>query len=140
MVEVKVDYISTDEKSSTPVVLLKQVKGNPIRRLLIWIGESEASAIDSCLKKHPSSRPMTHDLIKNIVDVLSTTVQAVYITKLEASTFYARLSLITDTQKFDIDSRPSDAIALALRYNAPIYVDDVILEENGFLEEEIQDG
>ena len=83
---------------------------------------------------------MTHDLIKNIVDALSSAVTAVYITKMQDETFFARLSLKTDTQEIDIDSRPSDAIAIAIRYNAPIYVDDAVIEENGFLEEEKQDG
>ncbi len=138
MVEVKVDYISIDKNSSTPVVILKQIQGNPIRRLMIWIGESEGHAIKLCLDKTPFPRPMTHDLIKNIIDALSTTVNAVYITKMQESTFYAKLSLKTDTQEIDIDSRPSDAIAI--RYNAPIYVDDAIIDENGFLEEEKQDG
>ena len=140
MVEVKVDYIFTDKNSRTPVVVLKQVESDPIQRLMIWIGESEAHAIDAFLKSAPIMRPMTHDLLKNIVDSLSSTVTAVYITKMQESTFYAKLSLKTDTQEICIDSRPSDAIAIAVRYNAPIYVEDVVIEENGFLEEEKQDG
>lgn len=109
---------------------------------MIWIGEAEGNAIKLCLDKTPFPRPMTHDLIKNIIDALSTTVNAVYITKMQDSTFYAKLSLKTDTQEIDIDSRPSDAIAIAIaiRYNAPIYVDDTIIDENGFLEEEKQNG
>ena len=140
MVEVKVDYVSLDKKSRTPVVILKQIEGDPIRRLMIWIGESEGNAIKSCLDKTPFPRPMTHDLVKNIVDSLSSAVTAVYITKMQDSTFYAKLSLKTDTQEIDIDSRPSDAIAIAVRYNAPIYVEDIVIDENGFLEEEKQDG
>lgn len=140
MVEVKVDYISTEEKNGTPVVILKQIQGEPVRRLMIWIGESEADAIRFFLKGQLFQRPMTHDLIKNIVDSLSSAVIAVYITKMQESTFYAKLSLKTDTEEIDIDSRPSDAIAIAVRYNAPIYVDDAVIEENGFLEEEKQDG
>ena len=140
MVEVKVDYISIDKNSSLPVVILKRIKGDPIRRLLIWIGESEANAIKSYLGNTPSSRPITHDLLKNIADALSSAINAVYITKIQDSTFYVKLSLITDTQEIDIDSRPSDAIAIAIRYNVLIYVDDVVIEENGFLEEEKQDG
>ena len=133
MVEVKVDDVSIGKKNGTPVVILKQKEGDPIRRLLIWMGEAEAKAIKSYLANTPSPRPMTHDLIKNIVDALSTTVNAVNITKIEESTFYAKLSLKKDTQEIEIDSRPSDAIAIAIRYNAPIYVDDVVLKENGFL-------
>lgn len=140
MVEVKVDYVSIDEHSSTPVIILKQIQGNPIRRLMIQIGEAEGHAIKLCLDKTLFPRPMTHDLIKNIVDALSSAVTAVYITKMQDETFFARLSLKTDTQEIDIDSRPSDAIAIAIRYNAPIYVDDAVIEENGFLEEEKQDG
>ena len=139
MIEVKADYIST-ENNGTLVVILKQKEGDPIRRLLLWIGEAEANAIKSYLDEMHFPRPMTHDLIKNIIDALSTTVNAVYITKIEKSTFYAKLSLKTDTQEIAIDSRPSDAIAIAIRYNAPIYVDDAVIEENGFLEEEKKDG
>ena len=139
MVEVKADYISTNN-NGTPVVILKQKEGDPIRRLLIWVGEAEANAIKSYLDEMPSPRPMTHDLIKNIIDALSTTVNAVYITKIEKSTFYAKLSLKADTQEIAIDSRPSDAIAMAIRFNAPIFVDEGVLEEHGFLEEEKKDG
>lgn len=140
MVEVKVDYIETDKKTDTPVIILEQIEGDPIRRLMIWIGESESAAIRTFLEGKSTPRPMTHDLITNIVDTLSTTVNAVHITKVEESTFYAKLSLKTDTQEIVIDSRPSDAIAVAIRCNAPIYVDDHVIENHGFLEKEIQDG
>lgn len=140
MVKVQVDYISTDKSTGTPIVILKQIYGDPIHRLMIWIGESEAAAISTFLEKQSLARPMTHDLIKNIVGTLSTTVNAVHITKVEASTFYAKLSLKTDTQEISIDSRPSDAIAVAIRCNAPIYVDDDIIENHGYLEKENQDG
>lgn len=140
MVKVKVDYISTDKKSDTPVIVLEQIEGDPIRRLMIWMGETESSAISTFLQGESTPRPMTHDLIKNIVDTLSTSVYAVNITKVEESTFYAKLCLKTDTQEFAIDSRPSDAIAVAIRCNAPIYVDDDVIENHGFLEKEIQNG
>ena len=140
MVEVKVDYISTDKNTGTQVVILEQICGDPIHRLMIWIGESEAAAISTFLDKKSTPRPMTHDLLKNIVDTLSTTVNAVHITKVEESTFYAKMSLKTDTREISIDSRPSDAIAVAIRCNAPIYVDDDVLENHGFLEKENQDG
>ena len=140
MVEVKVGYISTDKKTGTQVVILEQAFGDPIHRLMIWIGESEAAAISTFLDERSAPRPMTHDLIKNIVDTLSTTVNAVHITKVEASTFYAKLSLKTNTQEISIDARPSAAIAVAIRCNSPIYVDEDVLENHGFLEKENEDG
>ncbi len=114
MVEVEIDIITTDRKDRLSVVVLKEIEGNPKRQLLIWIGESEANAIDLVLKKTYMPRPMTHDLIKNIVDTLSFTVSAVFISSVEDNTFFAKLKLKSDREEFDIDSRPSDALAIAI--------------------------
>jgi bifunctional DNase/RNase len=135
MVEVKIGNIFTDNNKS-PVVVLEEIDSEPKRKLLIWIGESEAIAIKSGLDKKYSPRPMTHDLIKNIIDAFSATVTSIFINTVEKSTFYAKVKLKSDDQELDIDSRPSDALAIAIRYNAPIYVENNVIEKNGFFEKE----
>ncbi len=138
MVEMKPASITTGSGSNTPVLILEEKESESKRLLLIWIGESEASAIDSQLKNVPMPRPMTHDLMKNIVEALSATVTAIYINAFEKSTFYATLKLKSDGEEIVIDSRPSDAIALALRCDVPIYIDEVVLEQNGFSASEVE--
>ena len=136
MVEVKIDSITTDRNNGTPVVILEEIDSAPKRKLLVWIGESEAIAIDNGLKKTPFPRPMTHDLIKNIVDALSAKVEAIYINAVEKQTFHGKMKLKSESQELDIDSRPSDALAIAIRYNAPIYVEDDVIQKHGFFEKE----
>ncbi len=136
MVEVKIDNIQTDQNTGTPIVVLEEINSDAKRYLRIWIGESEAAAIKVGLEKTSLPRPMTHDLLQNIVDALSATVKAIYINAVEKQTFYAKLKLKSDSQNLDIDSRPSDALAIAIRYNAPIYVEDDLLEKHGYFEKE----
>ncbi|MDE0637170.1 MAG: bifunctional nuclease family protein [Candidatus Poribacteria bacterium] len=135
MVEVKIDNIRTDNNEA-PVVILEEIDSDPKRKLLIWIGESEASAIKAGLENISFPRPMTHDLLKNIVDALSATVTGIYINAFEKQTFYAKVKLKSNIQDLNIDSRPSDALALAIRCEVPIYVEEKVIEENGFLEKE----
>ena len=136
MVEVKIDSITADKNNGTPVIILEEIDSDPKRKLLIWIGESEAAAIKAGLENISFPRPMTHDLLKNIVDALSATVTGIYINAVEKQTFYAKVKLKSNIQDLDIDSRPSDALALAIRCEVPIYVEEKVIEENGFLEKE----
>ena len=136
MIELIFDGIKIDNNTTSPVAVLKELDANPKRNMDIWIGENEASAIKAALAGQDTPRPMTHDLIKNIMDVLSATVTAMNINKFEELTFYATLKLKSNGEEIDIDSRPSDAIAIALRYDVPIYVEDSVIEENGYILEE----
>ena len=136
MIELIFDGIKIDKNTTSPVAVLKELDADPKRNMDIWIGENEASAIKAALAGQTTPRPMTHDLIKNIMDDLSATVTAMYINKFEELTFYATLKLKSNGEEIDIDSRPSDGIAMALRYNAPIYVEDNVIEEKGYIEKE----
>lgn len=140
MVEMKLASVATGSGSNTPVLILeeKEKESESKRLLLIWIGDSEAGAINSQLKNEAMPRPMAHDLMKNIVEALSATVTAIHINAFKESTYYATLKLKSDSEEIDIDSRPSDAIALALRCDVPIYIDEDVLEQNGYLASEVE--
>ena len=140
MVEMKPASITIGSGSNAPVLILEEKESVSKRLLLIWIGESEALAIDSQLKNQSMPRPMTHDLMKNIVEALSATVTAIHINAFKESTFYATVKLKSDSEEIDIDSRPSDAIALALRCDVPIYLDEAVLEQNGYLASEVENN
>ncbi len=136
MVEVKIEFLTIDRSARAPLVILKEKEGEAKRILLIWIGEPEAWAIEFRLKNVPVPRPMTHDLFKNVLDTISVKVQSICINAVEESTFHAKVKLVSDGEMYEIDSRPSDALALALRFEVPIYVEENVLQENGFLEAE----
>ncbi len=138
MVEVNIEFVTIDRNSRTPLVVLKEKKGDSKRILLIWIGESEAWAIENQLKKLSPPRPITHDLLKNVIDTFSGKVNSVCITAIEDSTFYAEVTLELNGKTYELDSRPSDALALAVRCEVPIYVEEKVIEENGFLEAEVK--
>ncbi len=138
MVEVNIEVLTVDPNSRIPVVVLKEKEGESKRILLIWIGEPEAWAIDNHLKQVSVPRPMTHDLLKTVIDTFSGKVQSVCITAIEEITFYALVKLELNGKVHEIDSRPSDALALAIRSDVPIYVEEQVLEENGFLEAEVR--
>ncbi len=138
MVEVNIEFVTIDRNTRTPLVVLKEREGESKRILLIWIGESEAWAIENQLKQTPPPRPITHDLLKNVIETFSGKVESVSITSIEDSTFYAEVTLELNGEKFELDSRPSDAIALAVRCEVPIYVEEKVIEENGFLEAEVK--
>lgn len=137
MVEVKIEFLTVDKSARSPLVILKEKEGESKRILLIWIGEPEAWAIEFSLKNVPMPRPMTHDLFKNVLDTISAKVQSICINAVEESTFHAKVKLVSNGETYDIDSRPSDALALALRCDVPIFVEENVLEENGFLEAEV---
>jgi len=134
MVEVYIAGLSLDPQTNQFVVLLRE-KPEGKRFLPIWIGPFEANAIAIALEKIDIGRPLTHDLMKNILDSLNVRVEKIFINTLKENTFYATIYLSIDNKILEIDSRPSDAMALALRTGSPIFVDSKILEEAGFIEE-----
>jgi len=113
-------------------VILKEINGE--RRLPIIIGQFEAQAIAFELENRKPPRPLTHDLLKTVLETLGCSVESVFITELKDSTFYAKIKLDNDLVD-EIDSRPSDAIALSLKFSAPIFVASNILDEVGFIPE-----
>jgi len=121
--------VSFDVASKQPIVLLKSEETN--RYLPIWIGSPEAAAILVKLQNAEFPRPMTHDLLTNVLGSLSAKLERVLVTEFKDSTFYAVLQLTTEGRQIDIDSRPSDAIALAVRTEAPIFASHELLEANG---------
>ena len=139
-VEVKVNFLSIDRSTGAPIVVLKEKEGDSNRILLIWIGESEAAAIQMHIEKMQLPRPMTHDLLKIMIETLGAKVRVVCVHAFEERTFYASMTLEVDGTHIDVDCRPSDAIALALRCEAPIYVVEEVLAEQGFSEQELDTG
>jgi hypothetical protein len=111
-----------------PIVLLKAVDSNKF--LPIWIGHPEAAAILMKLQGATTPRPMTHDLVTDILGQLQATVTRITVTELRENTFYAQITVQQDGSEIEIDSRPSDAIALALRADAPIFAADEVIEES----------
>ncbi|MBP6820250.1 MAG: bifunctional nuclease family protein [Acidobacteria bacterium] len=126
--EVKIRGLLIDPTTNSPVVLLKDVSSDVM--LPIWVGPYEANSIASEIEKLPSLRPMTHDLIKNIIRQMGGIVNRVVVTDLKDSTFFAVIEIAAAEQIVLIDARPSDAIALALRVDCPIYVKESVLESS----------
>jgi hypothetical protein len=127
-IEMKVAGITIDPFSNTPIVILKDPESN--NALPIWIGILEASAIATELGEVKPPRPMTHDLMKNILDNINVIVTRVEVNDLRDNTFFATIYLSMLDKKFAIDARPSDAIALALRTNTPIFVSEEVLKKS----------
>ena len=128
MIEMKVSGLSIDPFTNMPFMVLKDDAEK--YRLPIWIGLFEASAIATEMEKIKLSRPMTHDLICVILKNLQATLKNVEIYDLKDNTFFARLVVTANNQEIQIDSRPSDAIAVALRLQAPIMVDETVIEKS----------
>jgi bifunctional DNase/RNase len=126
MIEVKVAHLGLDRATNTPVVILQEKEGE--RVLPIWIGPAEASAIAMELAGVKFSRPLTHDLVKQIVIGLGADLQRVLISRVKENTYYAELHLHRDDHVIQIDARPSDSIAVALRLEAPIFTQEDLLE------------
>ena len=120
--------VALDPVANTPIVILKDAEGEEI--LPIWIGFAEAHAIAAELEKVRFPRPMTHDLLRNILQGLEARVERVEVVDLRDNTFYALIHLQLDRQRLAIDARPSDAIALALRTESPIYVSEEVLRKS----------
>jgi bifunctional DNase/RNase len=128
MQEMVVYGVSFDMVGKQPIVLLKTAEGNKF--LPIWIGHPEAAAILMKLQGAATPRPMTHDLLTDILGQLNTRVVQIAVTELRDNTFYALITLAVDGTEVEIDSRPSDAIALAVRAGAPIFAADSVIEES----------
>ena len=127
-VEMKIRGLMMDPVTNMPIVILKDVNGNAV--LPIWVGVYEANAIALEIEKVTTPRPMTHDLIKNLLLGLHTSVRKVVVNELRDDTFYALIWLEQDGQIISIDSRPSDALAVALRLDCPIYVEEEVLKSS----------
>ncbi len=127
-VEMKIRGLMMDPVTNMPIVILKDVNGNTI--LPIWVGIYEANAIALEIEKVSTPRPMTHDLMKSILQGLSAGVRKVVVSELRDDTFYAVIWLEKDGELISVDSRPSDALALALRVDCPIYVEDSVLKSS----------
>jgi bifunctional DNase/RNase len=128
MQEMLIYGVSFDMVGKQPIVLLKTAEGNKF--LPIWIGHPEAAAILMKLQGANTPRPMTHDLLTDMLEKLEARVIRIAVTELRENTFYAVVTVAVDGSEIEIDSRPSDAIALAVRSDAPIYVDDAVIEES----------
>lgn len=127
MLEMKVKGLALDPSTNMPIVILKDLEEE--QALPIWVGIFEANAIALEMESVPTPRPMTHDLIKNILEETEATVLRIVVNDLKDNTFYAEIYLSLNGNEVAIDSRPSDAIALALRVDAPIYVAKKVLDE-----------
>jgi bifunctional DNase/RNase len=130
--EMRVSGIALDPFTNTPIVILKDVTGEKV--LPIWIGFMEASAIAMELEKTPRARPLTHDLMKTLLETLKFSITRVDVTDLRNDTFYAEIHLKKGSEEHIVDSRPSDAIAIALRTGSPIFVRDEVFEKSKKLE------
>ncbi len=134
MIEVQVHAVLASLAGPQRIVLLRE-KASP-RYLPIWIGSFEAEAIAIRLQGVEMPRPLTHDLMLNLLRLLGMRLEAVQVTQLRDDTFYARLIIVSgDARRYDVDARPSDAIALAVRAGAPIFVHEQVMELAGIVEE-----
>jgi bifunctional DNase/RNase len=127
-VEMKIRGLMMDPVTNMPIVILKDVNGATV--LPIWVGVYEANAIALDIEKVSTPRPMTHDLIKTLLHGLDTNVRKVVVSELKDDTFYAVIWLDRDGDLISVDSRPSDALAIALRLDCPIYVDETVLKSS----------
>jgi bifunctional DNase/RNase len=127
MVEVSIDSIRVSLMSQHRIVILKDVDSE--RFLPIWIGPFEAEAITVSLQEMEVARPLTHDLLRNVIQSLGAEVLQIKITELRDDVFYARIVMRLDGRELEIDSRPSDALALAVRVHVPIFVDESVMRD-----------
>jgi bifunctional DNase/RNase len=137
--KVSIAGLTMDPASNTPIIILKSEKNN--QAIPIWIGLLEATSIASALQNIKYERPMTHDLFKNFTELLDISISKIEVCDLRDNTFYAKIYFISKDGNFEMDARPSDAIALALRFDAPIFVADEIMQKSkmGDSEAEILD-
>ena len=130
--------VSFDMVGKQPIVLLKTEEGNKF--LPIWIGHPEAAAILMKLQGAETPRPMTHDLLSDVIQQMDAKCERVAVTELRDNTFFAQITLSVDGSEFEIDSRPSDALALAVRCEAPIFAAEEVIEESAIeFEHEVED-
>ena len=134
MIEMELVGVRVELPHNQPIVLLKERTGD--RFLPIWIGAVEATSIAFALQGVTTPRPMTHDLLRDLLETLRVSVDRIVVTELRERTFYAEIEMTNDGQKVVVSSRPSDAIALAVRATVPIYAEEGVLAEAGI---EIED-
>jgi len=133
LVQMKVEGMLFDPRSNMYILLLKEVDGS--NTLPIWIGKPEADSIALALGKVETPRPLTHDLVKNIADGLKVKIAKIVITEIQDNTYYALICLNDGKKETYVDSRPSDAVAVALRVSAPIFVEENVLEQKSSSDE-----
>lgn len=131
LIEMSIDSIRVSLMNYQRVVILKEKLAE--RYLPIWIGPAEADAIAVKLQGVTVPRPLTHDLLSSVIDALGASINSIIVNDLRNDTFYAKIVLNVDGGKMEVDSRPSDALALAVRVGAPIFVEDVVLDKAGIL-------
>ena len=131
MIEMAIDSIRVSLMNYQHVVILREKKSD--RYLPIWIGPSEADAISLKLQNMVPVRPLTHDLLNNVINNLGASVNFIVVNELHNDTFYAKIILNVDSKQLEIDSRPSDAIALAVRTGALIYAEESVLDKAGII-------
>jgi bifunctional DNase/RNase len=128
--------LTIDPSSNTPIIILKTEDDD--RAIPIWIGLLEAASIASALQNVDYERPMTHDLFKNFSDYLQTEVTKIEVCDLRDNTFFALIHFANQSNEFTMDARPSDAIAIALRFRAPIYIDDKVIAKSNSVEGDVE--
>jgi bifunctional DNase/RNase len=131
MVEMTIDSIRVSLMNYQRVVILKEKAAE--RYLPIWIGPAEADAIAIKLQGVTVPRPLTHDLLCSVIDILGATINSIIVSDLKNDTFYAKIIFDVDGAQMEVDSRPSDALALAVRANVPIYVEEAVLDKASIL-------
>ena len=127
MIELNLVGVRVELPTNQPIVLLREREGE--RYLPIWIGAMEATAIAFALQGIVTARPMTHDLMKNVLEEIGVRVERIVITELKEGTFYAVIHMARNGSQYEVSSRPSDAIALAVRVNVPIFANEDVLSE-----------
>jgi len=127
LIQMKVEGLLFDPRSGMYILLLKEIDG--AQTLPIWIGKPEADSIALALGRVITPRPLTHDLLKNILTTLDVGVSRIVVTDIIDNTYYASIYLLKGSKEIPVDSRPSDAVAIALRLHVPIFVEDDILEK-----------
>ncbi len=131
MIEMTIDSIRVSLMNYQRVVILKEKETE--RYLPIWIGPAEADAIAVKLQGVTVPRPLTHDLLQSVIDSLGATVNSIIVSDLRNDTFYAKIILSVDSEVMEVDSRPSDALALAVRVEVPIYAEEAVLDKAGII-------
>ncbi len=127
--EVTIAGLTLDQATNTPILLLKSIDDQ--HSIPIWIGLLEATAIASVLQDINFDRPMTHDLFRNFIQLMKIEIVKIEVCDLKENTFFAKIYFLSNEKTFEMDARPSDAIALALRFKAPIFIDDKVIEKFG---------
>jgi uncharacterized protein len=136
MVEMELSRIIIDETREEQIIVLKEINGKRIFPIIIGI--YEAVAIDRKIKNIKTPRPLTHDLIINFIRAFNAHISKVIVNDIKKNTFYSKIVVRSNDKEIEIDSRPSDAIVLAVHLKVPIYVDDKILDEVGTISEDVQ--